>query len=126
MKKLLGLTLDGLRDVAAEVGLRPFAAKQMAAWLYQKRVTDIDAMTDLPKRARQALAERYTVGREQPLVEMRSSAGITYISNPPLRSDAKAIDLPSGLHTGAFSYEGVEVSLWALPPFTSTLYISPL
>ena len=52
MKKLLGLTLEQLGEVAAEVGLRPFAAKQMAAWLYQKRVDDIDAMTDLPKRAR--------------------------------------------------------------------------
>lgn len=58
MKKLLGLTLAQLGDVAAEIGLRPFAARQMAVWLYQKRVSDIDAMTDLPKRARAALVEK--------------------------------------------------------------------
>ncbi|MDE6612210.1 MAG: 23S rRNA (adenine(2503)-C(2))-methyltransferase RlmN, partial [Muribaculaceae bacterium] len=68
MKKLLGLTLAQLTDVAAEVGLRPFAARQMAAWLYQKRVTNLDAMTDLPKRARAELADKgYIVGRTEPL-----------------------------------------------------------
>ena len=76
MKKLLGLTLAQLGDVAAEIGLRPFAARQMAVWLYQKRVSDIDAMTDLPKRARAALVEKgYAVGREEPLAEARSSDG---------------------------------------------------
>ena len=45
---LIGMTLDQLRGVAAETGLRPFAAGQMARWLYQKRVTDIGAMTDIP------------------------------------------------------------------------------
>lgn len=75
MKKLLGLTLEQLGEVAAEVGLRPFAAKQMAAWLYQKRVDDIDAMTDLPKRAREELKKTYTIGREAPKMEARSSDG---------------------------------------------------
>ena len=39
---LLGMTPDQLRDVAAEVGLKPFHARQMARWLYQARATDID------------------------------------------------------------------------------------
>lgn len=95
MKKLLGLTLDGLRDVAAEVGLRPFAAKQMASWLYQKRVTDIDAMTDLPKRARQTLAERYVVGLEQPMVEMRSKDGTAkYLFAGVGTRDIEAVYIP--------------------------------
>lgn len=50
MKKLLGLNPEQLGEVAAAVGLRPFAARQMAAWLYQKRVDDIDAMTTSPRR----------------------------------------------------------------------------
>ena len=68
-KKLLGLTLEELRQVAAEVGLRSFAAGQMAAWLYQKRVDFIEAMTDLPKEARRKLSTEYTVGREAPKAE---------------------------------------------------------
>ena len=38
---LLGMTLDELREVASEVGLPAFAAKQLADWLYKKKVTQI-------------------------------------------------------------------------------------
>ena len=37
-RPLIGLTLDGLRAVAAECGLPRFAAGQMAKWIYDKRV----------------------------------------------------------------------------------------
>lgn len=59
---LIGKTLDELKAVAAQMGLPPFAAKQMAQWLYVKRVRDIDSMTNLSKAARTALSERYEVG----------------------------------------------------------------
>ena len=76
MKKLLGLDLTGLEAVAAEAGLRRFAGRQMAAWLYARRATSIDAMTDLPKSARAWLADNgYTVGREAPIAEARSQDG---------------------------------------------------
>ena len=64
---LLGKTLADLQAVASQLGLPSFAAKQMAQWLYQKHVTDIDAMTNLSKAARAALAERYEVGRVFPV-----------------------------------------------------------
>lgn len=66
-KPLIGLDLDDLKNVAASVGLKPFAAKQMASWLYKKRVTDIDSMTDLSKTAREKLREHYEVGRYAPV-----------------------------------------------------------
>ena len=64
---LLGMNPESLREVALSVGLKPFAAKQMARWLYEKRVTSIDEMTDLSKAAREKLAENYTVGRKAPI-----------------------------------------------------------
>ena len=64
---LLGKTLAELQQVASQLGLPSFAAKQMAQWLYQKRVTGIDAMTNLSKAARAALSERYEVGRVLPV-----------------------------------------------------------
>lgn len=64
---LIGLTLEGLREVAAECGMPAFAAKQMAQWLYEKRVTSIDEMTNLSLKARATLSEKYTVGREVPI-----------------------------------------------------------
>ena len=93
MKKLLGLTLEELGAVAAELGLRPFAAKQMASWLYVKRVSDIDAMTDLPKKARARLAELgYTVGRQAPLAEARSTDGtVKYLFEGVGSRDVEAV-----------------------------------
>ncbi len=96
MKKLLGLTLAQLGDVTAEAGLRPFAARQMASWLYVKRATDIAQMTDLPKRARALLAERgYEVGREEPIGEARSTDGtVKYLFSGCGGRDVEAVYIP--------------------------------
>lgn len=76
VKPLIGLTLDGLRAVAERCGMPKFAAGQMAKWLYEKRVTEIDEMTNLSKVARKRLAdEGFVVGREAPLTEARSADG---------------------------------------------------
>ena len=72
---LIGKTLGELEAVASGCGMPRFAAKQMAHWLYEKRVTDIEAMTDLSVKARARLAEEYCVGREAPLECVRSKDG---------------------------------------------------
>lgn len=95
MKKLLGLNPEQLGEVAASVGLRPFAARQMAAWLYQKRVDDIDAMTDLPKKAREELKKTYTVGREAPKMEAVSADGTAkYLFEGVGGRDIEAVYIP--------------------------------
>jgi len=72
---LLGMTLEELKSVAAEVGMPAFAAKQMAQWVYQKGVAAIDEMTNLSKVARERLQERYEVGLTAPLAEQHSADG---------------------------------------------------
>ena len=72
---LLGMTLAQLKDVAVECGLKPFAGKQMADWLYHKRATSIDEMTNLSIAGRHRLGERYRIGREQPLTSVKSADG---------------------------------------------------
>ena len=47
---LLGLTLTELQTVVKNLGLPGFAAKQIAAWLYDKKVASIDEMTNLSLR----------------------------------------------------------------------------
>ncbi len=74
-RPLIGMTLRQLEQVAAEAGLRPFAAKQMARRLYVGRVSEIAEMTELPKQARAWLEENYTVGRTAPCRESRSADG---------------------------------------------------
>ncbi len=94
-KPLIGLTLPQLRDVAAEVGLRPFAAKQIAAWIYRRRVGDIALMTDLPKAARERLAEAYTVGFEPPLTRAVSDDGtVKYIFRGVKGRDVESVFIP--------------------------------
>ena len=39
---LLGMTLAELKAVAGEIGMPSFAARQMAEWLYGKKVDYID------------------------------------------------------------------------------------
>lgn len=74
-KHLLGLTLDELKDVALECGLPKFAAKQMADWLYKKRVLSLEEMTNLSLANRNLLSEKYDVGRSLPVEDQRSIDG---------------------------------------------------
>ena len=75
MQSLISKTPAELRDIAAEVGLKPFAARQIAEWLYHNRATSIDAMTNISLKARQALSERYELGLNAPVWSALSSDG---------------------------------------------------
>ena len=60
---LLGLTLDELTSLVQELGEPKYRAKQLAEWLYVKRATTLDEMTNLPKALRSKLEAGYTIGR---------------------------------------------------------------
>lgn len=60
---LLGRTPEELKQIALEAGLPAFAGRQIAQWIYQKKVCSIDGMTNLSKAGRERLAERCEVGR---------------------------------------------------------------
>ena len=70
-----GKTLSQLKALCEAEQLPRFAAKQIARWLYVRRVTDIQQMTDLSLAARTLLAERYTLGLSAPLRESVSVDG---------------------------------------------------
>ena len=72
---LLGMTLPELREVAKQMGMPAFTAKQMAEWLYRKQVTDIDGMTNISVKNRNLLKERYQVGCSAPVECQRSVDG---------------------------------------------------
>lgn len=95
-KKLLGLDPAALTDIVTAAGLRSFAAKQIAAWLYKKGATDIEQMTDLPKRARQWLTDNgYFVGRKAPIAEARSTDGTAkYLFEGVGGRDIEAVYIP--------------------------------
>ena len=75
MLPLLGKTLAELQDVALSVGLQKFAGKQLAEWLYVRRVTSFDEMTNISLKGREALKANYTIGRHAPVKEAVSIDG---------------------------------------------------
>ena len=53
--RLLGKTPSELKEIAIREGLPGFTGRQMAQWIYGKRVRTIDEMTNLSKAGREAL-----------------------------------------------------------------------
>lgn len=74
-ERLIGMTANQLKDVAAELGLPKFTASQMAKWLYQAGATSIDEMTNISKAGRARLSERYSVGTMAPIDCQKSKDG---------------------------------------------------
>ncbi|MBO5860518.1 MAG: 23S rRNA (adenine(2503)-C(2))-methyltransferase RlmN, partial [Alistipes sp.] len=72
---LYGKTLTRLQSICTELGLPRFAAKQIARWLYVRRVTDFAQMTDLSLKARTLLSEKYELELAAPLKVSCSSDG---------------------------------------------------
>jgi 23S rRNA (adenine2503-C2)-methyltransferase len=59
---LFGKTLEQLQEVVLGLGLPKFTARQITDWLYQKDITSIDEMSNLSKKARVLLSEKYEIG----------------------------------------------------------------
>ena len=74
-KALLGHNLQELKYIVSLFGLPSFTAKQIADWLYKKRVKSIDDMTNLSKSAREKLSAEYEVGRTEYSGKIISSDG---------------------------------------------------
>ena len=74
-RPLLGLTLSELQNVVKNLGMPGFSAKQIASWLYDKKVISIDEMSNLSLKHRELLKEIYEVGAKAPVDAMRSVDG---------------------------------------------------
>ena len=89
------MTLSELQEVAKGLGMTGFAAKQIAQWLYVKRVTSIEEMTNLSLKHRSMLAESYIVGAEEPIDEMRSQDGTAkYLYHTPDNHFVETVYIP--------------------------------
>lgn len=72
---LFGKTLNELKEIVEQQALPKFTAKQIAQWLYDKKVSSIDEMTNLSKNARAKLSEHYEMGISEPQSVKISSDG---------------------------------------------------
>lgn len=74
-EKLLGKTPDELKAAALSCGLKAFVGKQIAEWLYAKRVSSWDAMSNIGKEAKARLQENFELGTSSPIGSALSSDG---------------------------------------------------
>ena len=72
---LVGMTLAGLQDVVASLGMPRFTAKQLAEWIYVHRAKSFDVMNNISKANRARLQHACTLGLEPPVKEQRSVDG---------------------------------------------------
>lgn len=92
---LLGMTLDELQSVVRGLGMPKFAAKQIASWLYDKKVNSIDEMTNLSLKHREALGAEYEVGGIPPVEAMHSVDGtIKYLFQVGEKNFVEAVYIP--------------------------------
>ena len=94
---LLGHTLEELKQIATQLGLPAFVGKQMADWLYKKRVTSIEEMRNLSKVAREKLKAAYTVGASQPVEGKHSVDGTSKYLYTTTKGDyIETVFIPDG------------------------------
>src|SRR3546814_16455095 len=74
-RDLVGLSRENLAAAMAELGEKPFRAKQPWHWIYHRGATDFAAMTTLSKDFRQHLAETCAVRRPEVHVAQISRDG---------------------------------------------------
>jgi 23S rRNA (adenine2503-C2)-methyltransferase len=55
---LIGMLPSELEDLAVELGASRYRGRQLATWIYRKGVVSLEAMSDLSREFRAALAER--------------------------------------------------------------------
>lgn len=75
MEYLLGKTLDELKVIVTSMGMSAFVAKQMADWIYKKKVRSIVDMKNISAANRQKLSEQYEIGIKEPVDEKTSVDG---------------------------------------------------
>ena len=74
-KYLLGMTLAEIAKEVELLELPKFTAKQIADWIYVKRVTEIDEMTNISVRNRDILKKKFEIGISLPIETQVSEDG---------------------------------------------------
>ena len=75
LQPLAGMTLEEMQDSVTGLGMPKFVAKQLAQWIYEKRVNDFEQMQNISKANRELLSCHYCVGLYPPSQAATSEDG---------------------------------------------------
>ena len=94
---LSGLTEPEIQRLIKDFKQPAYRARQLAEWLYVKKVNSIDAMSNLPASLRSALRERFSVGRIPPEKVAESPDGTRkYLFQTPAGFFIETAVIPDG------------------------------
>src|SRR6056297_2521710 len=92
---LLGLSREGLERYFSSLGEKPFRARQLLQWVYQRGVTDFALMTDLSQKLRERLAEAAEIRPPEILSEQKSADGtIKWLLSLPGGNAVETVFIP--------------------------------
>ena len=96
LRDIRALTHDDIVGLVAELGQPAFRAKQLEEWLFQKNASSFDEMTNLPKKFRELLAERFAFATPVELVKQVSHDGSRkYLLEYPDGTSVETVGMPS-------------------------------
>src|SRR2546427_12332651 len=94
-ENLYGLDARALWERLAPLGVRPYAPRQIAAWMYRRRARQFSEMTDLAASLRAALEERFLIERPRIARRYPSLDGtVRYLIDLPGGGSAEAVAIP--------------------------------
>ena len=79
MKEIYGQTFEMLEQYFIEIGDKKFKAKQVYDWLYKKRVTSFDEMTNIKKELRDQLQKEFVINSLKILTKQVGDDVIKYL-----------------------------------------------
>ena len=95
LQPLAGMTLEEMQDAVTALGMPRFVAKQLAQWIYQKRVNDFEQMLNISKANRELLASRYCVGLYPPSQAAASEDGtVKYLFDVGNKQAVESVYIP--------------------------------
>lgn len=74
-KPLLGNTQDELKQLISKLNMPMFTAKQVTNWLYKKKISSIEEMTNISLLYRKQLSKYYYIGKKTYSYKKQSSDG---------------------------------------------------
>ncbi|MEO0071940.1 MAG: 23S rRNA (adenine(2503)-C(2))-methyltransferase RlmN [candidate division WOR-3 bacterium] len=97
MKNLKAYTLEELITEINKLGWEKYRADQIFSWIWQKGVTDINAMTNLSKERRQLLASKYYISSLTLLEHKEASDGaIKFLFELEDKNCIESVFIPDG------------------------------
>lgn len=96
LANIKNIPLPQLIEEFKALGIEGYRARQVRQWLFQKDAADFDSMTDIAKRVREQLRERYVIERLPVLVQQKSSDGtIKYLIGLPDGERIESVWIPA-------------------------------